>query len=104
MSLLWHTGAAQWPAINRLALFHKAHWLLFVQGKALFVPVLTNFIMNEAAIAISLPVARVIAEYLAVAPDVGMFSSAASAGGPFVPLAGAAPKAIAYESKQFTRW
>ncbi len=37
--------------------------------------VLTNFIMNVAAIAISLPVALVIAKRLSVAPDVVMFSS-----------------------------
>jgi sodium-dependent dicarboxylate transporter 2/3/5 len=99
---LWQTGAAQWLAINWLALFQKAHWLLFVLGVAFFVLVLTNFIMNVAAIAISLPVALVIAKYLAVAPDVVMFSSLATAGMPFVLLVGAAPNAIAYDSKQFT--
>jgi len=99
---LWQTGAAQWLAINWLALFKNAHWLVFVLGVAFFVLVLTNFIMNVAAIAISLPVALVIAKYLAVAPDVVMFSSLATAGMPFVLLVGAAPNAIAYDSKQFT--
>lgn len=99
---LWQTGAAQWLAINWLALFQGAHWLVFVLGVAFFVLVMTNFIMNVAAIAISLPVALVTAKYLSVAPDVVMFSSLATAGMPFLLLVGAAPNAIAYDSKQFT--
>lgn len=99
---LWQTGAAEWLAINWLALFKNAHWLIFVLGVAFFVLILTNFIMNVAAIAISLPVALVIAKYLAVSPDVVMFSSLATAGMPFLLLVGAAPNAIAYDSKQFT--
>ena len=99
---LWETGAAEWLAVNWLAMFQKANWLLFVLSVAFFVLVLTNFIMNVAAIAISLPVALVIAKYLSVAPDVVMFASLATAGMPFVLLVGAAPNAIAYDSKQFT--
>jgi len=99
---LWQTGAAEWLAINWLALFQKAHWLVFVLGVAFFVLVMTNFIMNVAAIAISLPVALVTAKYLSVAPDVVMFASLATAGMPFVLLVGAAPNAIAYDSKQFS--
>jgi len=99
---LWETGAAEWLAINWLALFKNAHWLVFVLGVAFFVLILTNFIMNVAAIAISLPVALVIAKYLEVAPDVVMFASLATAGMPFILLVGAAPNAIAYDSKQFT--
>jgi solute carrier family 13 (sodium-dependent dicarboxylate transporter), member 2/3/5 len=99
---LWQTGAAEWLAINWLALFKNAHWLVFVLGVAFFVLVLTNFIMNVAAIAISLPVALVIAKYLSVSPDVVMFSALATAGMPFLLLVGAAPNAIAYDSKQFT--
>jgi sodium-dependent dicarboxylate transporter 2/3/5 len=99
---LWETGAAQWLAINWLALFKQAHWLVFVLGVAFFVLLLTNFIMNVAAIAISLPVALVIAKYLSVSPDVVMFSSLATAGMPFLLLVGAAPNAIAYDSKQFS--
>jgi sodium-dependent dicarboxylate transporter 2/3/5 len=58
--------------------------------------------MNVAAIAISLPVALVIAPYLGVAPEVVLFSSLVVAGMPFLLLVGAAPNAIAYESRQFT--
>jgi sodium-dependent dicarboxylate transporter 2/3/5 len=58
--------------------------------------------MNVAAIAISLPVALVIAPYLGVAPEVIIFASLVTAGMPFLLLVGAAPNAIAYESKQFT--
>ncbi len=71
-------------------------------GIAAFVLVMTNFIMNVAAIAISLPVSLVIAKYLGVAPDVIMYASLVTAGMPFVLLIGAAPNAIAYDSKQFT--
>jgi sodium-dependent dicarboxylate transporter 2/3/5 len=64
--------------------------------------IMTNVIMNVAAIAISLPVALVIAPYLGVAPEVILFASLATAGMPFLLLVGAAPNAIAYESGQFT--
>ncbi len=99
---LWQTGAAQWLAINWLAMFKEAHWFVFVMGITFFVLIMTNFIMNVAAIAISLPVALVIAPYLGVSPDVIVFASLAAAGMPFLLLVGAAPNAIAYESKQFT--
>ncbi len=99
---LWETGAAQWLAIHWLALFRDAHWFVFVLSIAFFVLVMTNFIMNVAAIAISLPVALVIAPYLHVAPQVILFASLATAGMPFMLLVGAAPNAIAYGSGQFT--
>jgi sodium-dependent dicarboxylate transporter 2/3/5 len=67
-----------------------------------FVMMMTNFIMNVAAIAISLPVALVIAPYLGVSPEVVLFASLVVAGMPFLLLVGAAPNAIAYGSKQFT--
>jgi solute carrier family 13 (sodium-dependent dicarboxylate transporter), member 2/3/5 len=99
---LWQTGAAKWIAVHWLAMFQGAHWFVFVMGIAFFVLVMTNFIMNVAAIAISLPVALVIAPYLGVAPEVILFASLATAGMPFLLLVGAAPNAIAYGSKQFT--
>jgi len=99
---LWQTGAAQWLAINWLAMFKEAHWFVFVMGITFFVLIMTNFIMNVAAIAISLPVALVIAPYLGVSPDVIVFASLVAAGMPFLLLVGAAPNAIAYESKQFS--
>ena len=71
-------------------------------GIAFFVMLMTNVIMNVAAIAISLPVALVIAPYLGVAPEVILFASLTTAGMPFLLLVGAAPNAIAYESGQFT--
>ena len=55
-----------------------------------------------AAIAITLPVALVIAPYLNVAPEVVLFASLVVAGMPFLLLVGAAPNAIAYDSKQFS--
>ncbi|HUT11468.1 MAG TPA: SLC13 family permease [Thermoguttaceae bacterium] len=99
---LWETGAAEWMAIKWLALFRDAPALVFILGTALFVLLMTNLIMNVAAIAISLPVALVIAPYLDVAPEVILFSCLATAGMPFLLLVGAAPNAIAYESRQFT--
>ncbi len=99
---LWDTGAANWIAVEWLVLFQNAPWFIFVMAIAFFVMVMTNFIMNVAAIAISLPVALVIAPYLHVAPEVILFASLATAGMPFLLLVGAAPNAIAYESKQFT--
>ena len=99
---LWDTGAAQWMAINWLNLFKEANWFVFILSIAFFVMVMTNFIMNVAAIAISLPVALVIAPYLGVAGEVILFSSLVAAGMPFMLLVGAAPNAIAYDSKQFT--
>jgi sodium-dependent dicarboxylate transporter 2/3/5 len=99
---LYDTKAAEWLAVNWVSWFQKAPWLVFVLAIAFFVLVLTNFIMNVAAIAITLPISLVIAKYLGVAPHVIFFASLATAGMPFNLLIGAAPNAIAYESKQFT--
>jgi len=99
---LWETGAAQWLAVNWLTLFKESHWFIFVMSIAFFVLMMTNFIMNVAAIAISLPVALVIAPYLGVAPEVILFAALVTAGMPFLLLVGAAPNAIAYDSGQFT--
>jgi len=99
---LWETGAANWLAVKWLILFQDAHWFLFIMGTAFFVLIMTNLIMNVAAIAISLPVALVLAPYLGVAPEIILYSSLVTAGMPFLLLVGAAPNAIAYESKQFT--
>ena len=99
---LWETGAAKWLAVKWLLLFQESTWFVFVMGIAFFVLIMTNAIMNVAAIAISLPVALVIAPYLGVAPEVILFASLVTAGMPFLLLVGAAPNAIAYESGQFT--
>ncbi|MCJ7773311.1 MAG: anion permease, partial [Desulfobacterales bacterium] len=99
---LVQTGASKWLAVKWLLMFQNAHWFVFVLGIAFFVLIMTNFIMNVAAIAISLPVALAIAPYLHVAPEVILFASLVTAGMPFLLLVGAAPNAIAYDSKQFT--
>jgi sodium-dependent dicarboxylate transporter 2/3/5 len=99
---LWQTKAAEWLAVHWLSFFLNSPWLVFVLGIAFFVLIMTNFIMNVAAIAIALPVSLVIAKYLGVAPHVILFASLVTAGMPFNLLIGAAPNAIAYESKQFT--
>ncbi len=99
---LWQTGAANWLAVKWLVTFQDAPWFVFVMAIALFVLIMTNVIMNVAAIAISLPVALVLSGYMGVAPEVVLFSSLVCAGMPFLLLVGAAPNAIAYESRQFT--
>jgi len=99
---LWQTGAAQWLAVHWLTMFTNAPAFVFIMGIAFFVLMMTNFIMNVAAIAISLPVALVIAPYLGVSAEVIVFASLVAAGMPFLLLVGAAPNAIAYDSKQFS--
>ncbi|MDW8433207.1 MAG: SLC13 family permease [Aquificaceae bacterium] len=99
---LWKTGAAQWMAVHWLSLFKDAHWLVFLLGVAFLILVLTNFIMNVAAIAISLPITLVIASYLGVKPELVLYTALATSGMPFILLIGAAPNAIAYGSNQFT--
>jgi sodium-dependent dicarboxylate transporter 2/3/5 len=99
---LWQTGAANWMAVNWLVMFQEANWFVFVMSIAFFVMIMTNFIMNVAAIAISLPVALVIAPYLGVTGEVILFAALVTAGMPFLLLVGAAPNAIAYDSGQFT--
>jgi sodium-dependent dicarboxylate transporter 2/3/5 len=49
-----------------------------------------------------MPVALATCQYLGVAPEVIIFSCLVTAGMPFIFLIGAAPNAIAYESRQFT--
>ena len=99
---LWETGAAKWMAVNWLVMFKESTWFVFVMGIAFFLMIMTNFIMNVAAISIVLPVALVIAPYLGVAPEVILFASLVTAGMPFLLLVGAAPNAIAYDSRQFS--
>ena len=99
---LWETGAAKWLAVNWLVMFQNSSAFVFVMSIAFFVMIMTNFIMNVAAIAISLPVALVIAPYLGVSGEVILYASLVTAGMPFLLLVGAAPNAIAYDSKQFT--
>ncbi|MCU0232584.1 MAG: SLC13 family permease [Thermoanaerobaculales bacterium] len=96
------TGAADWLAINTASALEAAPALVFILGMALFVLIMTNLIMNVAAIAICLPVALKMAPYLGVGGDVIFFSALVTAGMPFLLLVGAAPNAIAYESKQFS--
>jgi sodium-dependent dicarboxylate transporter 2/3/5 len=99
---LWQTGAAKWLAVWWLGVFETAPGYVFVLGIAFFVLVMTNLIMNVAAIAITLPVALVMAPYVNVAPDVVFYSCLVTAGMPFLLLVGAAPNAISYNSKMFT--
>jgi len=98
---LWQTGSADWLAVEWLVMFKNAHWFVFVLAIAFFVLIMTNLIMNVAAIAIILPVAMKIGTYLGVSPEVITFACLTTAGMPFLLLIGAAPNAIAYGSSQF---
>jgi sodium-dependent dicarboxylate transporter 2/3/5 len=99
---LWQTGAARWVAVHGLALWANAHWLVFVLGLALIVLVLTNFIVNVAVLALLLPVGLVTAPYLGLSPEVVFYTTLSASGLPLLLLIGAAPNAMAYESRQFT--
>lgn len=99
---LWKTGAAQWMAVMWLKMFEGAGFLVFLLGVTLLVLILTNFIMNVAAISITLPIALIIADYLKVPAELVLYASLAASGMPFMLLIGAAPNAIAYNSNQFT--
>ena len=99
---LWQTGAAQWIAVNWLSMLKDAHWLIFILGIAVLMSLMTNFIMNVAAIACILPVALVMATYLGVSGEMIVYASVAMASLPFLLLVGAAPNAIAYQSRQFS--
>jgi sodium-dependent dicarboxylate transporter 2/3/5 len=85
-----------------LVMFEGVHWGIFVLAIAFFVLIMTNFIMNVAAIAISMPVALEMSRYMDVAGEVILFASLVTAGMPFLLLVGAAPNAIAYASRQFS--
>jgi len=99
---LWETGAAKWLAIKWLSLFQHVPWVVFVLAVAFFVLIISNFILNIAALTLALPVALVIAPYLGVAPEVVFFACLVAAGMPFLLPIGSATNAIAYESKQFS--
>lgn len=99
---LWQTGAAEWMALGWLGQLENAPWLVFLVGVAALILIMTNFIMNVAAIAITLPVSLVMAPFIGVEAEVVTFVALATAGMPFMFLVGAAPNAIAYESGQFS--
>ena len=58
---LWQTGAAEWMAFGWLGLLQHTTWFVFILGVTVLVLVMTNFIMNVAAIAVTLPVALIMA-------------------------------------------
>jgi len=99
---LWQTGASTWLAVHGLAMFQETPWFVFIMVISFLFLIMTNFIMNVSAIAIALPVALVIASYLGIAPELVMFATLATVGMPFLLLVGAAPNAIAFESRQFS--
>jgi sodium-dependent dicarboxylate transporter 2/3/5 len=99
---LWQTGASRWIAVHGLAMFQETPGFVFIMVISLLSLIITNFIMNVSVIAIALPVALVIAGYLGISPELVMFVILATVGMPMLLLVGAAPNAIAFESRQFT--
>ena len=99
---LWRTGAAEWLAINSLGYLEAAPAMWFIIGVTGFILIMTNLIMNVAAITICLPVALVMAPYLGRGAGSDSVLRSGAAGMPFLFLIGAAPNAIAYESGQFS--
>jgi sodium-dependent dicarboxylate transporter 2/3/5 len=92
---LWETGAAKWLAVNWLVMFQEANWFVFTMSIAFFVMMMTNFIMNVAAIAISIAGGVCDCPLSGVAAEVILFAALVTAGMPFLLLVGAAPNAIA---------
>jgi sodium-dependent dicarboxylate transporter 2/3/5 len=99
---LWQTGAANWIAVSLVGIFQGAPQILFILAAVIFVLITTNIILNIAILAFFLPVGIVVAAYLGLSPEIILFVSLAAAGMPFMFLIGAAPNAIAYESRQFS--
>lgn len=100
---LWETGAAKWLAVNWLVLFEKAPAVVSSSVYGLLCSGDDQLHYERGRHRHLLPVALVIAPYLGVASEVILFSALATAGMPFFLLiGGAAPNAIAYNSKQFT--
>ncbi|MBI5527976.1 MAG: SLC13/DASS family transporter [Deltaproteobacteria bacterium] len=100
---LWQTGAARWVGVSLLGLFTPNPWHVFVLSVVLTVLLMTNLVLNVAVIAVSLPVAFVVAPYVGVSTEAMFCAVLAAAGMPFMTLLGAAPNAIAYGSGQFTQ-
>ncbi|MFZ2446153.1 MAG: SLC13 family permease [Syntrophobacteraceae bacterium] len=99
---LWQTGAAQWLGLRLFLLIGHAHAGIFILGAVLAVLAAANFIMNVAVLAAAVPILIVAARYAGVGPEPVFFACLAAAGMPFALLSGAAPNAIAFESRQFS--
>jgi sodium-dependent dicarboxylate transporter 2/3/5 len=100
---LWQTGASRWLAVLCLPFVQQISWPVFIICLGGLVLVLANVIVNLIVLALVMPVALVMASYLGIAPEMIFYSAVAAAGMPFMLLIGAAPNAIAYESRQFSK-
>ncbi len=100
---LWKTGASAWLAALLVGLCGHVPATVFLLGLAGVVLMATNVVLNAVVIALVLPTALVAAVDLGVAPDMVLYAVLAAAGLPCLSLAGAAPNAIAFGSRQYTR-
>lgn len=100
---IWQTGAARWMGLKIFVLIGQMHWAAFIPVAAIIVLLLTNFIINVAVLALAIPVLLVTAQSFGIHPELVVYACLAAAGMPFILLTGAAPNAIAFESRQFTK-
>ena len=100
---IWQTGAARWMGLKIFLLIGQMHWGIFVLLATVIVLLLTNFIINVAVLAVAIPVLLVTAKSLGIHLELVVYACLSAAGMPFILLTGAAPNAIAFESRQFTK-
>jgi solute carrier family 13 (sodium-dependent dicarboxylate transporter), member 2/3/5 len=101
-SCLIETGAANWLAAQLVAVAGATPALVILVLLLLGMLLLTNVILNVATIALCLPVGLRMAALLGLGPHAVLFATLAVSGMPFLFLIGAAPNAIAFESRQFS--
>ena len=100
-SFMWESEAAKWIAFLWIKLFNTNSPELFIISISLFTLILTNLIMNVAAVSLVLPIALTIGSNFGIEPTAILFAILTSAGMPFLFLTGAAPNTIAYQSNHF---
>ena len=100
-AFLWESGAAKWLAYSWISITSINDPDLFVLSTIILTLLLTNLIMNVAAVSLILPIVLSISEYLNIPTNSILFVILSAAGMPFLLLSGAAPNAIAYQSGHF---
>lgn len=102
-SCLIETGAAEWLAVHCVDVVGGLPPALALVIMLVPVLIVTNLVLNVATVALCLPVILRAAPLLGLGSEVVLYSILAVTGMPFLFLIGAAPNAIAFESKQFTQ-
>jgi sodium-dependent dicarboxylate transporter 2/3/5 len=102
-SCLIETGAAEWLAVHCVGILGGLPPAIALVVMLVPVLIVTNLVLNVATVALCLPVILRAAPLLGLGSEVVLYSILAVTGMPFLFLIGAAPNAIAFESKQFTQ-